>query len=79
MMEEIGVTQEQAEKWINEHYQRPDDETVAREILDAKCAEMEVPGHLVEFDPDEAEACGAFVEDALDEEEALEAALDQEV
>ena len=34
-------------------------------------------GHEVEFDPDEAELCGAFREDALDEEDAIEAALDQ--
>ena len=39
----------------------------------------DVPGHEVEFDPDEAELCGAFREDALDEEDAIEAALDQEI
>ena len=35
MMEEHEVTQEQAEKWIREQYQRPDEETAAREVLDA--------------------------------------------
>ena len=65
MMEEREVTQEQAEKRIREQYQRPDEETAAREVLDAKCAELDVPGHEVEFDPDEAELCGAFREDAL--------------
>ena len=79
MMEEHEVTQEQAEKWIREQYQRPDEETAAREVLDAKCAELDVPGHEVGFDPDEAEKCGAFREDALGEEDAIEAALDQEI
>lgn len=37
MMEEREVTQEQAEKRIREQYQRPDEETAAREVLDAKC------------------------------------------
>ena len=78
-MENHEVTQEQAEKWIREQYQRPNEETTAREVLDAKCAELDVPGHEVEFDPDEADACGAFIEDALGEEDAMEAALDQEV
>ena len=68
-----------AEKRIREQYQRPDEETAAREVLDAKCAELDVPGHEVEFDPDEAELCGAFREDALGEEDAIEAALDQEI
>ena len=48
MMEEREVTQEQAEKRIREQYQRPDEETAAREVLDAKCAELDVPGHEVE-------------------------------
>ena len=79
MMEKREETHEQAEKGIREQYQRPDEETAAREVLDAKCAELDVPGHEVEFDPDEAELCGAFREDALDEEDAIEAALDQEI
>ena len=31
----------------------------------------------VEFDPEEADLCGVFVEDALSEEDAKEASMDQ--
>ena len=81
MMEDkkTGVTQKEAEVWIKECYQRPDDETAAREALDEKCQEMNVPGHIVEFDPEEARLCGAFLEDALDEETALAATQDRVV
>lgn len=34
------------------------------------------PGLEVEFDPEEAEQCGAFMEDALSEEEAADASQD---
>lgn len=80
MMEDkhTGVTQEEAEAWIKEHYQYPDESTARKESLDEKCAEMDVPGHMVEFDPDEAELCGAFREDALSEEDALDAVMSQE-
>lgn len=77
-MKETGVTQEEAETWIREHYQSPNEATALQEILDEKCVELDVPGHIVEFDPGEAELCGAFVEDALSEENALDAAMDQE-
>ena len=33
---------------------------------------METPGYEVEFDPEEAELAGAFVEDALSEQDAME-------
>jgi hypothetical protein len=35
-----------------------------------------VPGAMVEFDPEEAERAGAFVEDALSESDALESSVD---
>lgn len=41
-----------------------------------KLADAMIPGYVVEFDPDEAEQAGAFVEDALTEEDALEGAAD---
>ena len=44
------------------------DEVIRRKLIDA-----EVPGAVVEFDPEEAERAGAFVEDALSEEDAREA------
>ncbi len=47
----------------------------AAEALLEKLADMETPGYVVEFDPEEAEIVGAFVEDALSEEDALEATV----
>jgi len=41
--------------------------TIAEKITDA----ME-PGYQVEFDPDEAELMGAFEEDAITEQEAMD-------
>jgi hypothetical protein len=34
------------------------------------------PGYQAEFDPDEAEQAGAFVEDALSEQDAVESDID---
>ena len=34
------------------------------------------PGVEVEFDPDQADDCGAFQEDALSEEDAKESSID---
>jgi hypothetical protein len=45
--------------------------------LGEKLADAEVPGYQAEFDPDEAERAGAFVEDAMSEVDALESAIDQ--
>jgi hypothetical protein len=50
-----------------------DADTALRE----KLADAEVPGDQAEFDPDEAERAGAFVEDAMSEEVALESIIDQ--
>lgn len=44
--------------------------------LRAKLDDAMTPGYHVEFDPDEAERVGAFVEDALSEEEAAESGAD---
>ena len=79
MEEKSGVTQKEAEAWIKEHYQCPDEATALREGVEEKCAELDVPGLVVEFDPEEAEMCGAFFEDALGEEDALVAIQDQVV
>jgi hypothetical protein len=45
--------------------------------LREKLADAEVPGYQAEFDPDEAERAGAFVEDAMSEQDALESTIDQ--
>ncbi len=47
----------------------------AAEALLEKLADMDTPGYVVEFDPEEAELVGAFLEDALSEEDALEATV----
>ena len=48
----------------------------ARDVLQQKLIDAMTPGAVVEFDPDEAEQAGAFVEDALTEAEALESTAD---
>lgn len=53
-----------------------DDQANATEALREKLADAMVPGYQAEFDPDEAEAVGAFVEDALSEEDAAESDAD---
>lgn len=49
----------------------PDGEAIAEKLSDAA-----IPGYAAEFDPEEAELAGAFVEDALSEDEAIESATD---
>lgn len=41
-----------------------------------KLADALIPGFQAEFDPDEAEQVGAFQEDALSEQDALDSAVD---
>lgn len=43
------------------------------DIVRRKLIDAEIPGAIVEFDPDEAEQAGAFVEDALSEADARDA------
>ena len=47
-----------------------------REIIQEKLLDAEIPGFQAEFDPLEAERLGAFTEDALSEEDALDSAID---
>ena len=55
-------------------FAKPSDAAAA---LREKLADAEVPGYQAEFDPDEAERAGAFVEDAMSEQDALESTIDQ--
>ena len=55
----------------------PYDGTANPEIVRAKLRDMETPYFVAEFDPDEAEMAGAFIEDALSDEDALESAVDR--
>ena len=53
------------------------DELDATDILAFKQSNIEnMPGVGVEFDPEEAEALGAFEEDAISLEDAIDASLD---
>lgn len=51
-------------------------ETGADHVLREKLTDAMTPGLLVEFDPDEAERAGAFVEDALTEQDAADSDID---
>ena len=48
----------------------------AVDVLAEKLTDAMVPGAMVEFDPEEAERAGAFIEDALTEAVALESDID---
>lgn len=52
-------------------------ETVSEDTaVRAKLTDVLIPGFQVEFDPDEADQAGAFIEDALSEQDALESSID---
>lgn len=55
---------------------RFDDEPNANDVLREKLIDALTPGYQAEFDPDEAERAGAFVEDALSERDAAESDID---
>lgn len=62
------------ENSLDYSYVRPTDEENLSESTNEKLAAIsENPGLIVEFDPEQAELAGAFEEDALNEEDALEA------
>ena len=50
----------------------------ADQVLTEKLRDALTPGFAAEFDPDEAQRAGAFVEDALSETDAAESAPDLE-
>lgn len=52
--------------------ENPIDSDVALE----KLADADNPGFIVDVDPDEAERLGAFMEDALTEQDALDGSVD---
>ncbi|MBX9918177.1 MAG: conjugal transfer protein TraD [Nitrosomonas sp.] len=47
-----------------------------KEIIQEKLLDAEIPGFQAEFDPLEAERLGAFTEDALSEQDALDSTID---
>ena len=52
------------------------DQANAAGALREKLLDAMTPGYQAEFDPDEAEQAGAFVEDALSEQDATESDID---
>ena len=50
---------------------------IQEQVIQEKQLDAEIPGFQAEFDPLEAERLGAFKEDALSEEDALDSAIDQ--
>ena len=53
-----------------------DDQPNAADALREKLLDAMTPGYQAEFDPDEAEQAGAFIEDALSEQDAAESDID---
>ncbi|WP_010655143.1 hypothetical protein [Fluoribacter dumoffii] len=51
-------------------------ETGLMDVISEKFEDLEIPGFLVEVSPIEADIMGAFFEDALNEEDAMEAMYD---
>lgn len=47
-----------------------------RHVVHEKMVDAQTPGFRAEFTPDEAESAGAFTEDALTQEDALESSSD---
>ena len=47
-----------------------------KEVIQEKLLDAEIPGFQAEFDPLEAERLGAFTEDALSEQDALDSTID---
>ncbi|MEW7976250.1 MAG: hypothetical protein AB2814_01990, partial [Candidatus Sedimenticola endophacoides] len=65
-----------------EHYpfQKPptnfSDEANNEDSISSKLTDAMTPGYQAEFDPEEAERAGAFVEDAISEQDASESDAD---
>ncbi len=49
---------------------------IGSDVALEKLADADNPGFIVEVDPDEAELLGAFMEDALTEQDAMESGVD---
>lgn len=77
MEEKTELPVEEGEEALRAAYTRSDEATTLRESVEDKCALLSIPDLEVEFDPEKADRCGFFVEDALSEEDTKEAAQDQ--
>jgi hypothetical protein len=63
-------------KQINKDQHSLDESGSADDVLANKLADAMIPGFEAEFDPNEAEWAGAFLEDALSEADALDSCID---
>ena len=52
------------------------DDSDTHQVIKEKLLDAEMPGFQAEFDPLEAERLGAFKEDALTEQDALDSTID---
>ena len=52
------------------------DDSDTHQVIKEKLLDAEIPGFQAEFDPLEAERLGAFKEDALSEQAALDSTID---
>lgn len=64
---------------LSEHAPTIKDEANAATALAEKLVDALTPGLHVEFDPDEASTVGAFIEDALSEEDAAQSSFDGDI
>jgi len=64
-------------KQMNKNQNPFDESKDIDEVLVNKLADAMIPGLEVDFDPDEAERAGAFIEDAITEADALDSCIDQ--
>ncbi|OJW51145.1 MAG: conjugal transfer protein TraD [Alphaproteobacteria bacterium 41-28] len=53
-----------------------DDQANAVDVVAEKLKDALTPGYQAEFDPEEADQAGAFLEDALSEQDAMESDAD---
>ena len=49
---------------------------IQEQVIQEKLLDAEIPGFQAEFDPIEAQMLGAFKEDALSEQDALDSSID---
>ena len=52
------------------------DKEILMDVVYEKTEDLSIPGFIVETSPYEADVLGAFVEEAINEEEAMEALYD---
>jgi hypothetical protein len=60
----------------NEEEALPKPEIEDVDVVKEKLTDIQTPGFMAEFDPDEADEAGAFEEDALSVEDAKESTVD---